>query len=69
VCVRTRLAVIIALFVALLVPWGGSSPSRAQTPTPGAQPPAPGQKATVIIDILGTPGKKINIAIPEFTIV
>ena len=59
VCVRTKL-VAIALLVVLLIPWAGLSPSRAQNP---------GQKTTVIIDILGTPGKKINIAVPEFTVV
>jgi len=59
VCVRTKL-VVIALLVVLLIPWAGLSPSRAQNP---------GQKTTVIIDILGTPGKKINIAVPEFTVV
>src|SRR5919108_1426920 len=57
---RTKLVIIALLVVALLIPWGGLSSSRAQNP---------GQKTTVIIDILGTPGKKINIAVPEFTVV
>src|SRR5947208_2619814 len=59
VCVRKPFAVV-AILLALLIPWAGLSPSRAQNP---------GQKTTVIIDILGTPGKKINIAVPEFTVV
>src|SRR5207249_8552474 len=40
--------------------WAGPSAPRAH---------APEQKTTVIIDILGTPGKKINIAVPEFAVV
>src|SRR2546426_4938205 len=59
VCVRKPLAVV-ALLLAVVMQWPGPSAPRAQ---------APEQKPTVIIDILGTPGKKINIAVPEFTVV
>src|SRR2546428_2417737 len=59
VCVRKPLAVV-AILLAVVMQWTGPSAPRAQ---------APEQKTTVIIDILGTTGKKINIAVPEFTVV
>src|SRR2546428_13344786 len=59
VCVRKPFAVV-AILLAVVMQWAGPSAPRAQ---------APEQKTTVIIDILGTPGKKINIAVPEFTVV
>ena len=58
-CAR-KTFIVIALLLAVALPWAGRSPSRAQSPS---------DKATVLIDILGTPGKKLNIAIPEFTVV
>src|SRR6059036_18993 len=59
VCVRKPFAVV-AILLAVVMQWAGPSAPRAQ---------APEQKTTVIIDILGTPGKKINIDVPEFTVV
>src|SRR5438034_644947 len=58
VCVRKPFAVV-AILLAVVMQWAGPSAPRAQ---------APEQKTTVIIDILGTPGKKINIAVPEFAV-
>ncbi|PYN20616.1 MAG: Tol-Pal system beta propeller repeat protein TolB [Candidatus Rokuibacteriota bacterium] len=58
-CVRKPFAVV-AILLAVVMQWAGPSAPRAQ---------APEQKTTVIIDILGTPGKKINIAVPEFAVV
>jgi TolB protein len=62
-----------ALTLALLALGSWPLPLRAQnpptpTPTPTA-PPSPAQNAEVLMNILGTPGRKINIAVPEFTVV
>src|SRR3989442_735754 len=59
VCVRKPFAVV-AILLAVVMQWAGPSAPRAQ---------APDQKPTVIMDILAPRGKKINIAVPEFTVV
>jgi TolB protein len=57
---RTYVFVLLVSVIVVASHGLAPAPSRAQNPNPNA---------TVIIDILGTPGKKINIAIPEFTVV
>jgi TolB protein len=59
---RRTSAAVLMLVLAALASW--PVPLRAQNP---AQNPT--QNADVLINILGTPGRKLNIAIPEFTVV
>ena len=68
---RRFVATLVLLLVALSsspLPLRAQNPPPAPQPGPPAQPPSAAQNAEVLMNILGTPGRKINIAVPEFTV-